>query len=148
MLTVLSPSATELVLFHIMLETSTAVPGALHALCCTLWDLSLIEPGVVSVLNYLQPDGFIAGMIFSWMKTPEELDADTAARLTATRKNRLALVDDRDRPAKTAVRAWGCDVGVALIVVNARAFVGGVQAVYKAPSAVVEYVTTKCTSLS
>lgn len=86
---------------------------------------SLTLSGVVSVMNYLQPDGFIAGMISSWMKTPAELDADTAARLTATRKNRLALVDDRDRPAKTAVRAWGCDVSIALIVVYARAFVGG-----------------------
>lgn len=40
------------------------------------------------------------------MKTSEELDEEAAERLNASNTNRLELVKDLARPAKTAVRAW------------------------------------------
>lgn len=54
----------------------------------------------------LQPDGFIARMVASYMTSSEDLDAEAAKRGHASHKNRLALVEDLARPCKTAVRSF------------------------------------------
>lgn len=46
------------------------------------------------------------------MTTPKELDAETAQRLEIARMNRLSLVADWNRPAKTAVRVVSCRVAL------------------------------------
>lgn len=43
-------------------------------------------------------------MLASYMMSSEDLDAETSKRGHAAHKNRLALVEDLSRPAKTAVR--------------------------------------------
>lgn len=43
-------------------------------------------------------------MLASYMMSSEDLDAEAGKRGQAAHKNRLALVEDLSRPAKTAVR--------------------------------------------